>query len=153
MIEFYPLVVWDEEGYTDEWLLVQEHIGIRWCEDTTGIVAVDATGKMAGICVFDTWSRGSVQVHIWITNPFAIKAGFLTEISNYAFGLGGVESLIGLIPADNEKALNFDEKIGFTEVYRVKDGHAPGVDTVVMQMLKEDCRWLTIKEESASYGR
>ncbi len=146
MIEFHSLKVMDEEGYTDEWLLAQEHIGVRWCEDTRGIVAVSAAGEVVGVCVFDTWTKGSVQVHIWISNPFAIKAGFLTEIANFAYGAGGVESLIGLVPADNQKALNFDRKIGFTEVARIRDGHAQGVDTVVLEMRRADCRWCTLED-------
>ena len=42
----------------------------------------------------------------------------------------------------NQKALEFNKKIGFTEDYRIKDGYGKGVDMIILTMRKSDCRWL-----------
>lgn len=46
-----------------------------------------------------------------------------------------------LVPANNTKALSVDKKIGFKEVTRLKDAFKQGVDYVLLEMRKEDCKY------------
>ena len=132
-----------------DWPTLGPIMEVRLCEDTKGIIGVDAEGDYVACALLDSWSHTAVQAHIWIRNPLAIKAGFLTEIANYVYGFGGREIIVGLVPADNQKALNFDRRIGFTEIGRIKDGHAVGVDVVILEMRKDDCRWFTYGKEGS----
>ena len=136
MIEFIGLKL------ERDWEFLRERMDVRLCEDTTGIIAVRDRKEIVGACLCDSWTETSCQVHIWFETPFVIKAGFLHEIAKYVFETAGREVMIGAIPGDNSKALKFDKHIGFTEICRIPDGCAKGVDYVIMTMRKDDCRWL-----------
>ena len=112
----------------------------RLCADTRGITAVNENGPQA-ICLLDTWSPNSVQIHIWIGNPMAIKHGFLQEIFAFVFD-SGRELVIGSTPSDNAKALKFIKHVGLREVCRIPNAYQNGIDAVVTTMTKQQCRWI-----------
>jgi len=74
------------------------------------------------------------------------KYALLYEVFHYIFITANRETAIGLVNSDNRKALNFDKKIGFKELTRIKDGHKKGVDTVILELRKEQCMWINQKE-------
>jgi RimJ/RimL family protein N-acetyltransferase len=124
------------------WSTIPDNARPRKCEDTKGIVAIDA-GKIVAIAVFDSWTANSCMIHIWIENPLVLKHGFAEEVFEYIFGEeSGREVVIGCTPANNEKALKFIKHIGFEEIGRIPDGFERGVDFVLTTMRKESCKWL-----------
>jgi hypothetical protein len=38
--------------------------------------------------------------------------------------------------------MNYDKKLGFTELVRLEGMHDDGGDLVVLEMNKTDCRWI-----------
>ena len=48
-----------------------------------------------------------------------------------------------MVPGDNEKALKFNEHLGFTIKMRLEDAWDDGVDYVVMELKKENCPYLS----------
>jgi hypothetical protein len=54
----------------------------------------------------------------------------------------GVGMIIGVIRGGNRQSLRFAGAVGLEEVYRLKNGAQAGEDLVVLQLLKEDCRFL-----------
>jgi RimJ/RimL family protein N-acetyltransferase len=50
--------------------------------------------------------------------------------------------MYGLVPANNEKALRLNKKMGFTEAIRLKEAYTAGVDYVLMELRKENCKYL-----------
>ncbi len=112
------------------------------CADTKGILAVDDEGMPQAICVLDSWSFNSCQIHIWIENAFVLKHGFAEEVFSYVFNTCERNLIIGVTPADNDKALKFIKHIGFEEISRIKDGYMVGVDYVVTEIRKENCRYI-----------
>lgn len=89
---------------------------------------------------YDHWTPNSVQMHIWIPRPQEMCRKFLQEGFRYPFEHKGL--VVGLTPGNNAPALHFNRRVGFKEVYRMKDAWDKGVDVVVQEMRKEDCRWL-----------
>ena len=116
------------------------------CADSTGIIA-ERDGKRVGVVMFDNWSYSAAQVHIKIEDPLVFKHGMHREVCKYVYLDAGREMMIGLVPADNEKALKLDTHFGFKEIYRLKDGYKVGVDFVIMEMRKADCQYLTDEEK------
>ena len=112
------------------------------CEDTKGIIAWGDEGIPLAICVLDSWSYNSCQIHIWIESAFVLKHGFAEEVFNYVFNTCQRNMIIGVTPSDNPKALKFIKHIGFEELYRIKDGYKVGVDYVVTEIRKENCRYI-----------
>ena len=110
--------------------------------DTKGITAWGSDGIPQAICVLDSWSFNSCQIHIWIENAFVLKHGFAEAVFKYVFDTCNRNLIIGVTPADNPKALRFIKHIGFEELFRIKDGQAVGVDYVVTEIRKENCRYI-----------
>jgi hypothetical protein len=109
---------------------------------TKGVVALDERGTILACAVFDSWTYTSGQVHVAIANPMVLRHGFVEECMDYFFNTCERQIMIGLTPANNVKSLKFNRHLGFQEVYRVKDGYDYGVDYVVQELRKSECRWI-----------
>lgn len=109
-----------------------------WCEDTKGLVVEDDVGRILAAAAFDSWSHTSCNIHIAIDNPMVIRRGFIAQIKDYVFNQAGRKMMLGFTPANNAKALRFNEKVGMREIFRLKDGYADGVDYVVTRMMKDE---------------
>lgn len=132
-----------------DWGLVQEHMPLKRVEDTGGIVAVDAeTNETVAMVVMDSWTWNSVQIHQIVINPLVLRHGFFEEVADYVFNVAEREIMIGLVPSDNDKALSMNKKIGFEEVARIKDGVNFGIDIVILQMHKTQCKFWTERDAS-----
>jgi hypothetical protein len=111
--------------------------------DTKGIVARDENGKAAAICTIDSWSPNSCQMHLWIDNPMVLRRGFREEVFGFVFGKeSGRQKVICVMAANNVKVVSFNKKMGFTELLRIKDGFDVGIDYVVTELNKQDCRYI-----------
>ena len=110
-------------------------------ENTKGIVG-EMNGKMACAAVFDSWAHTSVCVHQLILNPFCIRHGFFEEVAKYVYVQADRAIMYGLVRSSNKKAIKLDLNIGFTEIARLKDGVMFGEDLVILELKKEDCRFL-----------
>ena len=67
----------------------------------------------------------------------------LHEMADWLFIKADKQKVIGLVPADNLKAIKLNRHIGFKEVYRISEGFAEGVDYILMQLNREDCKYLS----------
>ncbi len=112
-------------------------------ENTRGIVACDEYGEPQGVCVLDSWSANSCQMHLWLKTPMVLRHGFQEEVFDFVFG-SGRNKIITVVPSNNEKVLRLlhNKKFGFKELTRIKDGFEMGVDYVVSELKKEDCRYI-----------
>ena len=126
-------------GQTD-WAWVMKQVAILRVEDTGGMVAVNQeTGELLAACIWDNWTKNSVQCHFIVIDKAALKHGFVEEIADYIFNHQGKKFIYGMVPGDNEKALKINEHLGFTVKMRLEDAWADGVDYVVMELKKENC--------------
>lgn len=89
--------------------------------------------------LLDNWTPNSVCAHSYIPNPHHLTRGFMRDVFRYVFS--NVDWLIGVTPGDNEKALAFNKRIGFTLRDRLPQGFAKGVDTVYQVMHHSTCRY------------
>jgi RimJ/RimL family protein N-acetyltransferase len=68
--------------------------------------------------------------------------GLLFGAFDFPFNHLGVEKAIGILNSLNTRAVEYDKKLGFTEVVRLEGMHDDDGDLVVMEMNKADCRWI-----------
>ena len=111
------------------------------CEDTTGFIALRGSEIVAAVA-FDSWTQNSCLAHIAIEDPFVLRHGLLELAFNFVFLHAGRGIVFGMTPANNKTALRFNRKIGFQELYRLKDGYRTGIDYVLQEMRRESCRWI-----------
>lgn len=129
-----------------EWPEVHAAIHCIPMPDTRGVVAFGEDGGILACGVADTFSFTGCQVHLWINNPLVIRHGFLNEIFHYIFVTCDRLVIVGMVPGNNSKALRFNRHLGYTEVARIPDGFNFGVDYVIMQMKREECRFIRLEE-------
>ena len=116
-----------------------------WFEGRTGyVLPANARGLSVGsppraMVAFDAWTHNSAQVHVAIEAPGVCRR-LLTEAFRYAFGAVGV--LVAVIRAGNAKSVRLAKHLGFTERHRIRDGWKEGEDLIVLEMRREECRWL-----------
>lgn len=116
-----------------------------WFHARTGyVLSSNARGLAVGappraMVAFDAWCPNSAHVHVAIDAPGACRR-LVTEAFTWAFGAVGV--LVATIRAGNTRSVRLAQHFGFTERHRVKDGWQVGEDIIVMEMRREDCRWL-----------
>jgi hypothetical protein len=130
-----------------EWIWFKERTHVLQCEDSQGIVARGEDGSIKAVCVADSFSPDSCNVHMAIGTPLVIKHGFLHEIGRHLFETCGRSHIFGMVPANNDKAYKFDLHIGFTEVCRIPDGVGTGTDYIILRMDKADCPWIKHEKE------
>ncbi len=114
-------------------------------KETRGIVALDSDGQPCAVILLDGWTHNAATCHIAIQKPMALR-GLLTEIAEYVFNICQKQMLIGIVEGSHGKARRLNDHMGFKEIYRIKDCYAPGVDQIILQMKKADCKYLTAEQ-------
>ena len=121
------------------WLAVRAQLTIG--PEFRAIEAIDDAGRILAAVGYDGWAPNSVSMHVALEHPAALR-----HILRPAFRIPFVEFnkgvVFGTVLATNEKALRLDLHVGFREVARLKDAWAPGVDVLILEMRREDCRWI-----------
>lgn len=108
----------------------------------TGISCYSDKGTLLAVVGYDNWTPNSVQMHIWIKNPMALRNHTLIkEAFRYPYRHGRTV-FIGWCEEGNVAARKFQEFLGFKETHRIKDGWQKGTDIVIVEMRAEECRWL-----------
>jgi L-amino acid N-acyltransferase YncA len=130
-----------------EWL--QRRTDCAVTSDFSAIEALDAYGRTRGMVGYCGWTENSVQMHMAVTAPSVWRA-LLRPSLEYPFAQVGVGVCLGIIPSSNVKSLRFAGAVGFEEKYRIRDGWDVGEDLVLLEMRKEDCRFLLSNERRAA---
>tara|TARA_R110000803_G_scaffold51595_1_gene106494 strand:+ start:3384 stop:3626 length:243 start_codon:yes stop_codon:yes gene_type:complete len=72
-----------------------------------------------------------------------LKHRFLEECFGFMFKHQNVNFVYGLVPANNDKAVKLNTHMGFTVKTRLEEAYDVGVDFLLMQLKREDCRYIT----------
>jgi len=130
--------------YPEEYEWLVERSG---CDITPGFKAikvVDSEGKIHGMVGYGNWTANAVVLTIALDNPAALrevlKWGFRYPFEQCNRGIA-----LAMVRGKNKRSLSLCNKVGFREVYRVKDGIEVGEDMVMFQMRREDCRYIARK--------
>ena len=110
---------------------------------TTGIIAEDKEAdEIVAMACFDSWTDNSVTIHWAIDNAMVLRHGFIEECFDYVFNTCEKGIMLATIPSDNLKSLKLSTHIGLEVLYKIKDGFKRGVDCVILEIRKENCKWL-----------
>ena len=125
-----------------DWPLVKHFLPVIRTEDSTGVVSFSGD-QLLGAVVYDNWTANCVQAHHLLLDPLIIRRGWFEIIYGIPFGQMGVGKIYGLVPADNLKALKLNRNMGFHVKAVLEEAYAPGIDYVLMEMKREECRWVS----------
>jgi hypothetical protein len=99
-------------------------------------------GKLKFLVCFNAFMGKVCQIHVAaVENWHFTPKQMLKATFDYAFSVLGRERLIGIVNGNNEKALKYDEHLGFKEAYRMPGMHDDGGDIVLMTMDRADCKY------------
>jgi hypothetical protein len=112
------------------------------------IKAVDISGNIRGMVAYTNWTPNSCEAHMAADTPIAWRS-LLGPAFSYPFEQVGVNIILGVIRGSNLKSLSLAAHFGFVESHRVADGWANGEDLVMIEMRKENCRWLNSHRRAA----
>lgn len=119
-----------------------EKAGVPWTPQSTAIGWV-REGQPVAAAIFDGFTGPCISMHGRCDNPAKVSRVFWFAIFDYPFNELGVKRLITTVSTANQKALEFDAHLGWKRETTLKDYFTDG-DAVVLQMYREDCRWLNI---------
>lgn len=102
-------------------------------------------GKLVSAVVFEHFTGNNVFMHVAVDDPSKVSRHDLKVAFAYPFLALGCQRVSGLVRVDNEKAKEFDERLGFREEGVMRSMAADGTDMIMYGMLKSECRWIGAK--------
>lgn len=119
-------------------------------EDLRFICHANSEGQVDAVVAYNGWTHRICSMHVVGEGSRWIDRAMLRVCFDYAFNQADRVAVYGQVAADNEAALKLDKHLGFKEIYRIKDAVRDGVDMVILEMRREDCRWL---KDRRIYGK
>lgn len=108
-------------------------------------------GKLLGGVIFNGFTGASIAIHMAGFDPHWVNRDMLWVAFDYPFRQLDCKKLFGLLPSSNQKALEIDLKLGFKKVAVIPEVY-PDADMVVLEMRREDCRWLNLTPRELRRG-
>lgn len=123
------------------WLAVRA--GIKPDPDFRGLGWVDPSSlQLRAVVGYNAFVGKTAQMHFATDDPAAITRRFVQAAFEYPFVQCDLKYLLAPVNSTNEKILRFTAKIGFREVHRIPGGHLDGGDIVLLQLSRQECRWI-----------
>lgn len=126
----------------EEMQLVAEKLSYVPTNSVRSVALADEKAVYAAV-LYDHWTYNSVNVHVYSQGPAHLfNKEFVREIFKYPFEDSGRGVLLAVTPGDAKESLAVSRVLGFKEVYRIRDGWKVGIDMVIKEMRKDQCRYL-----------
>lgn len=136
-----PAVLW-------EWL--SERVGLAYSTDFFAIGRV-VDNTIVGVVGYNNFTGTSCHMHMAGDGPRWVNRAFLHQAFRYPFELLGLQMVFGVVPSGNTRALKMDLKLGFHELIYIPGAHPDG-GIHILQMKKEECRWLRKEDGKEVYS-
>jgi len=110
--------------------------------------AVDRDGKdlLAVIVISDLVDGERLEMSVASVDPTFLTKKVLFDCFNFCFNICGVKRIYTQVIGENEKALEFNKRLGFKEIVVLPEytRNAAGEmkDNHVFIMAKNECRWI-----------
>lgn len=130
------------ERHEFRWL--EKRAGCGLSSKSSAVKVCDSEGCIHGMVGYDNWTDTCVTVHMAVDTPIAWRR-LLPVVYWYPFVQMQRRMAIGMAGADNLRALEMQRRLGFKEIYRLKDGWSEGVDLVCVRLDRDEPsiqRWL-----------
>lgn len=105
-------------------------------------------GQLIGVVAYNGFCGRVCQMHVAGDGNF-VSREFLRAAFHYPFVQLELTAVMGVVAANNKRAIRFDGHVGFREVYRVQSGWADGVDLMLLELKREDCKYIETDHELA----
>jgi L-amino acid N-acyltransferase YncA len=117
-------------------------IGVQPCGDLQALFWVNELEQIEWVVGYTAFIGKTCQMHMVNLKGGYTPKQLLKAAFEYPFNQLGIEKAFGIVNSLNEKAMEYDQKLGFKEATRFAGMHESGGDLVVFEMDKSDCRWI-----------
>ena len=114
-----------------------------------GSIAIgqEQNGELISGTVYNMYSGPSICMHVaaepgklWLTREYLFRS------FAYPFLQLKCHRVTGLVRVDNLAAQKLDEHLGFVREGVLRRGASDGTDMIIYGMLRDECRWLGVKQ-------
>jgi hypothetical protein len=117
--------------------------GYNPCTDQC-ISRVTRDGQFLGGTIYTGYNGAVIWGHFagvdgWMS-PELVWVSF-----DYPFMQLGVNQILATVSSVNERALTLVKRLGFKQLYKIKDGAPKGADLIIFSMSKANCKWLKLR--------
>lgn len=122
--------------------ILLKEVGVQPCGDLQALFWIGQDNKIEWVIGYTAFIGKTCQMHVVnLTTSYTPKM-VLFGAFDYPFNHCGLEKVFGIVNSKNERAMQYDQKLGFKEAKRFIGMHDDGGDLVVFEMDKADCRWI-----------
>lgn len=119
-------------------------------DDLRFIAHANADNKIDAVVAYNGFTYRVCSMHVCGDGGHWIDRQMLRVCFDYVFNHCKCVAVYGQVAANNERALRLDKHLGFREITRLANAVEDGVDLVILEMRREDCRW--IKDRRVNHG-
>lgn len=135
-----PRLVTDDRERVGEWVARRVGMQVAWTGGFNAIGQEDENGELVVGGVVDGLTATNAFTHIAIADKAKLHRGMIHAMFDYVFRQLDLERVTGLVDAENEAALRFDQHLGFEPECVIKNGNAG--DVIQLVMWRDKCRWI-----------
>ena len=128
-----------EHGHT-----IAEAAGVIFNPEADVVISHLSKRELTGGVIYNGYTRASINMHVAAFSSRWGSRDMLWVCFDYPFNQLGCKKVFGQVPSKNERALEFNLKLGFKIEALIPDVF-PEDDLIVVSMVREDCRWLNLK--------
>lgn len=99
-------------------------------------------GQITGGVIYHEYRPDRMISMVAAGEPGWLNRGKLRKFFSYPFDELGVKRINAVVDAANERAIEFNTKLGFVVEGRVREAMNNDSDAIIFGMLKKECRWL-----------
>jgi len=122
--------------------ILLNEIGVQPCGDLQALFWANKEQQIEWVIGYTAFIGKTCQMHMVNLKGGYTPKELLKAAFDYPFNQCGIEKTFGIVNSNNIKAMEYDQKLGFTEAKRFAGMHDDGGDIVVFEMNKADCRWI-----------
>jgi hypothetical protein len=122
--------------------ILLNEIGVQRCGDLQAIFWANDKNEIEWVVGYTAFIGKTCQMHMVNLKGGYTPKQLLKCAFDYPFNQCKLELVFGIVNSNNVKAMEYDQKLGFTETKRYVEMHDDGGDIVVFEMNKADCRWI-----------
>ena len=122
--------------------ILLNEIGVQPCGDLQALFWANKDNQIEWVIGYTAFIGKTCQMHMVNLKGGYTPKDLLKAAFDYPFNQCGLELVFGIVNSNNVKAMQYDQKLGFTEAKRFAGVHEDGGDIVVFEMNKTDCRWI-----------
>jgi hypothetical protein len=122
--------------------ILLKEVGVQPCGDLQALFWTDEASNIEWVIGYTAFIGKTCQMHMVNLKGGYTPKKLLFGAFDYPFNHCKLEKVFGIVNSKNVRAMEYDQKLGFTEATRFTGMHDDEGDLVVFEMNKADCRWI-----------